>query len=78
METEKLSELFHDLAAINMERAKAYEEASLQNHVFDVELRTTFALLANQSRQNNYLLNLHLEKNADEKCRSASCAWQCV
>jgi uncharacterized protein (TIGR02284 family) len=62
METEKLCELLHDLATINMERAKAYEEASLQNHLFDVELRTTFALLANQSRQNNYMLNVHLEK----------------
>jgi hypothetical protein len=62
METEKLSELMHDLASINMERARAYEEASLQNHLFDVELRTTFALLANQSRQNNYMLNMHLEK----------------
>lgn len=62
METEKISELFHDLASINLERAKAYEEASLHNHLYDVELRTTFALLANQSRQNNYMLNLHLEK----------------
>lgn len=62
METMNLSELLHDLANINLERAKAYEEASLQNHIFDVELRTTFALLANQSRQNNYLLHVHLEK----------------
>jgi uncharacterized protein (TIGR02284 family) len=62
METEKLAELFHDLAAINLERAKAYEEASYQNQLYDVELRTTFALLANQSRQNNYMLNLALEK----------------
>lgn len=62
MEIEQLSELLHDLATINLERAKAYEEASLHNHLYDVELRTTFALLANQSRQNNYLLNLHLEK----------------
>ncbi len=60
METEKLCELLHDLATINLERAKAYEEASLQNHLFDVELRTTFALLANQIRQNNYMLNVHL------------------
>jgi uncharacterized protein (TIGR02284 family) len=62
METTNLSELLHDLASINLDRAKAYEEASLQNHIFDVELRTTFALLANQSRQNNYMLNVHLEK----------------
>jgi uncharacterized protein (TIGR02284 family) len=61
METMNLIELLHDLASINLERAKAYEEASLQNHLFDVELRTTFALLANQSRQNNYMLNVHLE-----------------
>lgn len=62
METTNLSELLHDLASINLDRAKAYEEASQQNHIFDVELRTTFALLANQSRQNNYMLNVHLEK----------------
>jgi uncharacterized protein (TIGR02284 family) len=62
METTNLTELLHDLATINLERAKAYEEASLQNQLFDVELRTTFALLANQSRQNNYMLNVHLEK----------------
>jgi uncharacterized protein (TIGR02284 family) len=62
METEKLTELLNDLATINMERAKAYEYASLQNHLYDVELRTTFALLANQSRQNNYMLNVQLEK----------------
>lgn len=62
MDTEKLAELLHDLATINLERAKAYEAASLQNHVYDVELRTTFALLANQSRQNNYMLNVQLEK----------------
>lgn len=57
-----LTEQLHDLAAINLQRAKAYEEASLQNHLYDVELRTTFALLANQSRQNNYMLNMQLEK----------------
>lgn len=62
METDKLTELIHDLATINLERAKLYEEASLQNQLYDVELRTTFALLANQSRQNNYMLNLQLEK----------------
>ncbi len=62
METDKLTEVLHDLAAINLERAKAYEEASFQNQLFDVELRTTFALLANQSRQNNYLMNIQLEK----------------
>lgn len=62
METEKLPEVLHDLASINLERARAYEEASFQNQLFDVELRTTFALLANQSRQNNYLLNIQLEK----------------
>jgi uncharacterized protein (TIGR02284 family) len=62
METDKLTELLHDLATINLERAKAYEQASLQNQLFDVELRTTFALLANQSRQNNYMLNVQLEK----------------
>ena len=62
METTNLTELLHDLASINLERAKAYEEASLQNQLYDVELRTTFALLANQSRQNNYMLNVQLEK----------------
>jgi uncharacterized protein (TIGR02284 family) len=61
METTNLIELLNDLANINLERAKAYEEASLQNQLFDVELRTTFALLANQSRQNNYMLNVQLE-----------------
>jgi|ADGO01.1.fsa_nt_gi hypothetical protein len=62
METLNLIELLHDLATINLERARAYEEASLQNHLYDVELRTTFALLANQSRQNSYMLKLQLEK----------------
>lgn len=62
METEKLATLMNDLATINLERATAYENASFQNHLFDVELRTTFALLANQSRQNNNLLNVTLEK----------------
>jgi uncharacterized protein (TIGR02284 family) len=62
MDTGKLTELLHDLASINLERAKAYETASLQNQLFDVELRTTFALLANQSRQNNNTLNLQVEK----------------
>lgn len=62
MEQDKLRELLNDLAAINVERAKAYEHASQQNQLFDVELRATFALLANQSRQNNLILKLQLEK----------------
>jgi hypothetical protein len=62
MENEKIAALLYDLAGINLERARAYEEASFQNQVFDVELRTTFALLANQSRQNMYMLNLYVEK----------------
>jgi len=62
MENEKIAALLYDLAGINLERARAYEEASFQNQLFDVELRTTFALLANQSRQNMYMLNLYVEK----------------
>lgn len=62
MEAGKISEILNDLAAINMEMAKAYEYASLQNQLYDVELRTTFALLANQGRQNSYTLNMQVEK----------------
>jgi uncharacterized protein (TIGR02284 family) len=62
MENEKLAGLIQDLTAVNVERAKAYEEASMHNHIFDVSLRGTFALLANQSRQNTFMLKQQLEK----------------
>jgi uncharacterized protein (TIGR02284 family) len=62
MENEKLAGLIQDLTAINQERARAYEEASMHNHIFDVSLRGTFALLANQSRQNTFILKQQLEK----------------
>lgn len=51
----------NDIAAINRERAKAYEEASFENFIFNLELRGTFALMANQSRQNIFLLKQQLE-----------------
>lgn len=62
MENDQLRELLADLAAVNFDRAKAYEEASQQNQLYDVELRATFALLANQSRQNSMIMKLQLEK----------------
>jgi hypothetical protein len=62
VEKELLREIWNDLAAINRERAKAYEEASFENIVYNLELRGTFALLANQSRQNNFSLKQQLEK----------------
>ena len=54
--------MLNDLATINRERAKAYEEASFLNFIYNLELRGTFALLANQSRQNSFLLRQHLEQ----------------
>lgn len=62
MEKELLREILNDLAAINRERAKAYEDASFENIVYNLELRGTFALLANVSRQNNFMLKQQLEK----------------
>jgi uncharacterized protein (TIGR02284 family) len=62
MENEKLAGLIQDLTTVNVERAKAYEDASMHNHIFDVSLRGTFALLANQSRQNTFMLKQLLEK----------------
>lgn len=62
MEQQQITEILNDLATINRERAKAYEEASFLNFIFNLELRGTFALLANQSRQNNFLLRQHLEQ----------------
>ncbi|WP_207513040.1 hypothetical protein [Longitalea luteola] len=62
MEYQQLAEILNDLSAINRERAKAYEEASFLNFIFNLELRGTFALLANQSRQNSFALRQHLEQ----------------
>ena len=62
MDNQQLSELLNDIALINLERANTYEEASFQNQLFSVELRGTFALLANQSRQNVYMLKEFIEK----------------
>ena len=62
MENGLIREILNDLAAINRERAKAYEEASFENHIFTLELRGTFALLANQSRQNTFMLKQQLER----------------
>lgn len=62
VEKELIREILNDMAAINRERAKAYEEASFENIVYNLELRGTFALLANQSRQHNFLLKQQLEK----------------
>lgn len=62
MENGLIREILNDLSAINRERAKAYEDASFENHIFTQELRATFALLANQSRQNNFMLRQHLER----------------
>lgn len=61
MENGLIREILNDLANINRERAKAYEDASFENHIFTQELRATFALLANQSRQNNFMLKQQLE-----------------
>jgi hypothetical protein len=62
VEYQQTTELLNDLATINRERAKAYEDASFLNFIFNLELRGTFALLANQSRQNSFLLHQHLEQ----------------
>jgi hypothetical protein len=62
VEYQQIAEILNDLSTINRERAKAYEEASFLNFIFNLELRGTFALLANQSRQNSYALRLHLEQ----------------
>jgi uncharacterized protein (TIGR02284 family) len=62
MDNQQLSALLYDIALINLERASAYEDASFQNQLFSVELRGTFALLANQSRQNVYMLKEFIEK----------------
>src|SRR4051812_12908612 len=62
VEHQQTAEILNDLATINRERAKAYEEASFLNFIFNLELRGTFALLANQSRQNSFLLRQYLEQ----------------
>jgi hypothetical protein len=62
VEQQQIKEILNDLSTINRERAKAYEEASFLNFIFNLELRGTFALLANQSRQNNFMLRQHLEQ----------------
>lgn len=62
MEYQQIIEILNDLATINRERAKAYEEASFLNYIFNLELRGTFALLANQSRQNSFALRQRLEQ----------------
>jgi hypothetical protein len=62
VEYQQIAEILNDLSTINRERAKAYEEASFLNFIFNLELRGTFALLANQSRQNSFLLGQHLEQ----------------
>jgi Domain of unknown function (DUF2383). len=62
VENELIKEILNDIAAINRERAKAYEDASFENHIYNLELRGTFALLANQSRQYNFALKQQLEK----------------
>jgi Domain of unknown function (DUF2383). len=62
VENDLIKEILNDIAAINRERAKAYEDASFENHIYNLELRGTFALLANQSRQNNFALKQQLEK----------------
>lgn len=62
MEYQQIAEILNDLSTINRERAKAYEEASFLNFIFNLELRGTFALLANQSRQNSFSLRQHLEQ----------------
>ena len=62
MEYQQIAEILNDLSTINRERAKAYEEASFLNFIFNLELRGTFALLANQSRQNSFSLLQFLEQ----------------
>ena len=62
MEYQQIAEILNDLTTINRERAKAYEEASFLNFIFNLELRGSFALLANQSRQNSFSLRQHLEQ----------------
>lgn len=62
MEYQQIAEILNDLSTINRERAKAYEEASFLNFIFNLELRGSFALLANQSRQNSFSLSQHLEQ----------------
>lgn len=62
MEYQRIAEFLNDLSTINRERAKAYEEASFLNFIFNLELRGTFALLANQSRQNSFSLRQTLEQ----------------
>ena len=65
MEYQQIAEILNDLSTINRERAKAYEEASFLNFIFNLELRGTFALLANQSRQNSFALRQFLEQFHD-------------
>jgi hypothetical protein len=62
VEYQQVAEILNDLSTINRERAKAYEEASFLNFIFNLELRGTFALLANQSRQNSFALRQQLEQ----------------
>jgi hypothetical protein len=62
VEYQQTAEILNDLSAINRERAKAYEEASFLNFIFNLELRGSFALLANQSRQNSFALRQFLEQ----------------
>lgn len=62
MEYQQIAEILNDLATINRERAKAYEDASFLNFIFNLELRGSFALLANQSRQNNFALRQYMEQ----------------
>jgi hypothetical protein len=65
MEYQQIAEILNDLTTINRERAKAYEEASFLNFIFNLELRGSFALLANQSRQNSFALRQFLEQLQD-------------
>jgi hypothetical protein len=62
VEHQQIAEILNDLTTINRERAKAYEEASFLNFIFNLELRGSFALLANQSRQNSFALRQFLEQ----------------
>lgn len=61
MDNAKAVGLLHDLYAINYERARAYENASFLNHMFDLDARGHFALLSNQSRQNIFAVKQHIE-----------------
>ncbi len=65
MEHQQIAEILNDLSTINRERAKAYEEASFLNFIFNLELRGSFALLANQSRQNSFALRQFHEQWQD-------------